>query len=202
MGFEISYQAIPADAGLIDRAIRDADYAGWLDSVPFWLRTGNGPGPRAEDATAALWQDLTELVRRHPGFESRNCYLDRWWDKLHYLLSANRRGAAGSATDGLMDMAIKGGRLISDHARAPQGCPVRYTSPAEAAEIAQVLRPMRVEQLRPHYSPADMEAAGVYKFFAGRDEREWEYLPDFFAAFRQFYLNVAEHDEGVIVCLD
>ncbi len=202
MGLDMSYQAMPADCGLIERARQDLELGEMLCLIPLWFRDGQGPRPGRWAAADALWRELGELARRHPGLEKRNCYLDRWWDKLHYLLSANRRGGTCSAADELLDKAIRGGEPVAEHARAPQGQPVRYTGPEEVAAIASVLRGLEIEQLRVHYSPPAMEAAGGYKFLAGRDDRDWEYLPEYFAALRRFYTEVAAHGEGVITCLD
>jgi Domain of unknown function (DUF1877) len=202
MGLDMSYQAIPADSGLLERAREDVELGEMLCLIPLWLEEGRGPRPGRCAAADALWHELNELARRHPGLEKRNCYLLRWWDELHYLLSVNRRGRAGPAADELLDKAVRGGAMVAEHARGPQGIPIRYVTPAEVAGIADLLGLLTVEQLRACYSPADMEAAGVYKFVAGRDELDWEYLPQYFEAFRRFYRDVAGRDECVIVCLD
>ena len=117
----------------------------------------------------------------------RNCYLDRWWDKLHYLLPGKRRGGPVSVADELVDKTFRGGEPIAEHARVPQGQPGRVVTPGEVDGIAALLGPLTVDRLRTHHSPQGMESAGVYKFVAGRDDRDWEYLPQYFGAFQRFY---------------
>lgn len=202
MGLDMTYQAIPADCDLIERARQDQEVGEMLCLVPTWFHDG-GPRRRSWPAAEQLWRDLVEWDRQYPGLASRNCYLSRWWDKLHYLLSANRRRDKGSEVDHLFDIAVRGGREIAPHVRAPQGVPVKYVSPDEVELIAVLLGPMTTEDLRAHYCPEKMEASHVYKFWADRaDESEWPYIAKYFGTFREFYLEAARHREGVIVCLD
>jgi hypothetical protein len=184
MGLDMSQQAIPANCGLFERARADVELGEILCLIPLWFREGFCPRSGRWPVADALWWELGELARQHPGLEKRNCYLDRWWDKLHFLLSAKRRGYAGSAADELLDKAIHGGDLIAEHVRAPQGVPVRFVTTAEVNAIAELLRPLTSNQLRVHYSPSDMEVAGMYKFVAGREEQDWECIPQYFEAKR------------------
>lgn len=204
MGLDMSYQAIPADCDLIGRAKREEAIGELLCLVPGWFRKGTGPGrpwPEAE----SLWRQLCECAALHPGLAKRNYYLDRWWDKLHFVLSANRRREKGSDVDNLLDKAVRGASEIADHVRATQGAPVKYVAPEEVAMIGALLEPVTAESLRGHFIPAKMDALGVYKFasLTERDhEVEWSHLANCFAEFRTFYLEAARHGEGVIVCLD
>lgn len=203
MGLDMSYQAIPPECDLIERARQEQELGEMLCLVPLWFRAGDGPRSRSWPEADKLWRELCELARQHPGLAKRNCYLDRWWDKLHYLLSANRRGGPGSEEDLLLDKAVRGDSEIAEHIRAPQGVPVKYVAPDEVELIAVLLEPMTAESLRVHYSPVKMEASGVYKFWADRaDDTEWRHIEDYFARFQLFYLEAARHGEGVIVCLD
>jgi hypothetical protein len=74
------------------------------------------------------------------------------------------------------------------------------TAPVES--IAQELRPMTADDLRAHYSPADMVSASVYKFAPGQEDFDWNGIPRCVESFREFYLDVAVRRECVIVCLD
>jgi len=201
MGLDMAYQAIPAECNLIGRAWQDEELAEMLSGVPYWFRNGAGPAswPEAEK----LWRELVDLAARHPGLESRNCLLDRGWDKLHYLLSANRRNDIGIDEDDVFDKAVRGDREITKHLRKRGGFPVKYVSPDIVQTIALLLEPMSAGGLRAHYDPAKMETSAVYKFWADRaDEDEWGHISAYFVSFRSFYLDAARHREGVLVCLD
>jgi hypothetical protein len=203
MGLDMSYQAIPEACDLIERARHEKGLGEMLCLVPLWFSNGVGPTRRSWPEAELLWRQLCELAGQYPGLAQRNCYLGRCWDKLHYLLSANRRHEPGSEEDTLLDKAVRGAAEIAAHVRAPQGVPVMYVSPAEVELIGVVLEPMTTASLRVHYSPAKMEASGVYKFWADRaDESEWRHIDDSFVTFQTFYLDAARHGEGVIVCLD
>ncbi|WPB80034.1 DUF1877 family protein [Archangium violaceum] len=206
MGLDRIYQAIPATAGLIERAREDAALGEWLGLVPSWFRKGPGgalaPG-KPDPGELELWQRVRALLEQQPGLEERNCDLGRSWDQLHYVLSAHRRGEPGSETDALLDMAVRGESLIAEHVRSGQGVPVRYTPPERVAELARVLTPMTWESLEKQCVPDRMEAAGVYKFFASHaSEQEWTWLREYFHRFRAFYLTAAEHGNTVLVCTD
>jgi hypothetical protein len=205
MGLDMSYQAIPADCDLIERARHDKVLGEMLCSVPHWMREFDYPPLKLWPEADELRQELLELDRRHPGLANRNCYLGRRWDMLHYLLSANRRGrhCAHTEEDLVLDMAVHGEREIAGHVRAPQGHAVKYVSPEVVELIAVLLEPMTAVTLRVHYDPTWMVARGVYKFFADQaDSSEWGYIVDSFVSFRDFYLATARHGESVLVCLD
>jgi hypothetical protein len=202
MGLDMSYQAIPAECDLIDRA-RDDQVAGeLLCRVPHWFRKGQGPKPGTWPEGEQFWNHLCELAIQFPGLEQWNFDLHRSWDELHYLLSATRRGAKGAEEDKFLDNAVRGTGEIADHVRAPQGGPVRYVTPSEVELIAVVLDPLNNESLRIHYSPKKMELRKVYKFWADR-AGEFEFSAvRYFDGFRAFYLEAASRGNGVIVCLD
>jgi hypothetical protein len=206
MGLDRVYQAIPVTSGLVERAREDETLGEWLGLVPFWFRKGLGGGlspGTPEPGELELWQRVRALLEQQPGLEARNCDLERRWDELHYVLSAHRRGEPGTATDALLDVAVRGESLIAKHVRSGQGVPVRHTPPERVAEIARVLAPMTWASLERHCVPDRMEAARVYKFFADRaDEREWIWLRESFDRFRAFYLAAAEHGDAVLVCTD
>jgi hypothetical protein len=196
------YQALPADCDLIERARKDKTLGEILPLVPGWIYGGfswkAGSWPEAEN----LWKECCELIRRHPGLDRRTCYLERYWDILHYLLSPKRRGAPDTEEGKALDSAVVGDSEIADHVRAGQGVPLRHVAPDKVELAAVVLEPMTADRLREHYNPARMEALGVYKFWADRaDESKWRHITEYFAAFRTLYLDAARHGEGVLVCL-
>ena len=205
MGLDRKYQCIPATSGLIEWARRDEalrECGEWFGSVPSWLwpDASLAPGGPPEPGELALWHRVRALREQAPGLAQRCCHLDRRWDKLHYVLSAHRRGEPCSETDALLDAAVDGELLIAEHLCSGQGVPVRYTPAERVTEIARVLAPMTWASLERHCIPERMEAAKVYKFFADRaDAQEWAWLREAFEHFRAFYLLAAEHGDTVLV---
>jgi hypothetical protein len=205
MGYETSYQAIPADCGLIEMARDNAEVARDLALINIWLgRDNNRPAPGREDAhKGLLWNWCCDLAGKHPDLHMKHCYLDRYWDKLHYLLSATRRGETITPDDLAIDRAFNAGSLVSEHALAGQGVPVRYLTPLEVRAVAAVVGPMTHAALAAHFQPVRMEHSGVYKFHAAHaDEHEWPWIIDFFDRFRDFFRNAAEEDLIVIIVRD
>ena len=202
MGLDMSYQAIPAKCDLIERAQHNQTVGEMLCRVPHWFRNGHGPKLGTWPEGEQLWQHLSELAIQYPRLERWNFDLNRCWDELHYLLSANRRGEKAAEEDNFLDKALRGSSQIADHVRAPQGIHVRYVAPSEVELIGVVLQPMKTESLRVHYSPKKMEQRQVYKFWADR-AGEFEFsAARFFDSFRAFYLEAAMRGDGVIACLD
>lgn len=205
MGLEMRYQAIPAESGLIELAREDVRIGESLCMLPVWFGSEDGgPAPGGEgERENPLWDWCCRLVAQYPELPFRRCNLGRRWDKVHYLLSATRRGEPGTDADLAIDRAFGAGELIADHVRATQGIPVRYLPPAVVREIAQLIEPIDHNVLAAQYDPERMEAAGVYKLSAEQaDEAEWRWIVASFEDLRQFLLAAAAAGDGAIVCLD
>ena len=205
MGFEMSYQAIPPNCGLIELARSDIEVGESLMSVPYWFtRSVPRPAPgREDDKKGRLWNWCCWLAGRHPELFARNCDLDRGWDELHYLLSATRRDEPVKPSDQALNRAFDTGELVAEHARGGQGVPIRFLSPAAVRDVAEAVRPMSHASLIAHYYPARMEAAAVYKFRADRaDEAEWMRIVQTFGEFQKFFLVAADVGDAVIVVRD
>jgi Domain of unknown function (DUF1877) len=207
MGLELSYQALPADCGLVERARADVAFADSVQLIPSWF-AHNRPAPEREGemhggATDPAWDWCCRLAAQWPDLYQRNCYLDRWWDKLHFLLSARRRGQAPQPGDDVVDQAFNAGGIIAEHVRAGQGAPIRYLEPAIVTAIASRVSPWRFEDVAVHYDAARMEAAAVYKHHAPCDEaREFIWLAECFTLFQSFFRAASAKGEAVLACKD
>lgn len=196
----MSYQALPATAGLIERARQEVAFGEILGWVPRFFHDrfdrvrGGPPWPDAD----ALCRDLRELAAQHLGLEQRNCFLDSRWDALYYLLSANRRGETAEPRDSILEHAVLGTEIIAEHVQGSQGAPVKWVPHNEVALIASLLRAMSPLDLRKHYNPPKMADAAVYKFWPDL----WNDTERRFAGFRQLYLDAAQRGEGMLVVLD
>lgn len=205
MGIERTYQAIPADSDLLDRVRARPELGEWLPIAMCRFRRADDPGgapPIPE--LLELEEIVTGLLAAQPSLADRNCYLDRRWDQIGYLLDAHF-GDGQDAARSLCRTAVRGEIEVADHARGGQGHPVRHTAPPTVARIAALLRPLTWEQLSRHHNPPAMEAADVYKADARDAERrdeERRYLGELFGRFRQVYLDAAAHGDMVVVTTD
>lgn len=202
MSADMSYQALPPAAGLIELARQDCELGEVLAFAPQFFVDKFKRSPRPWPAADRLCQKLREMSEQFPGVEKRNCFLDSRWDALYYLLSANRRREISGQADITFEHAVLGAEDIAEHVQGAQGAPVKYVRPDEVISIARLLETMSPLTLRKHYDPARMSDAGVYKFWSDRGEEEWADVEVRFAALRQFYLDAAHHGEGVMVVLD
>lgn len=203
MGFDLCLQALPGDCELLRQVRTDYELGELLARVPYWFRSGPPRGLESWPEAQRVWGWMVELERQFPNISQRNLDLERAYDQLHYLLSANRRGDAGDAMDGLMDVAIRGGAPIGQSVRGGQGCLVRSINATEVADIADLLDCMTSDDLMGHFNPVRMEAQNVYKFQADRVTDDGvRYLEQCFMAMQRFYRAAAQHGEDVIVVLD
>lgn len=205
MGYELSYQAMPAGCGLVERARSDTDFGGQVELLPYWFTASVvRPTPGNEGRVKGpLWDFCCELVGRHPELGGLHCRLDRFWDRLHYLLSATRRGEPSTPADRAVDRAFDAGDLIADHVHGGQGVPVRYLPTASVREVAAVVGPMSHTDLAAHFRPPRMQAAHVYKLGGFEsDEAEWRWITRYFDEFRGFFMAAAAGDYVVLVVKD
>ncbi|AKQ68383.1 hypothetical protein A176_005295 [Myxococcus hansupus] len=205
MGVETSYQAIPEGTALLERAIQDPDLGellGLLNSSLHgsWYESARRGGPPLNETEETLQHMALSLEHAHPGLKQRFYTLDRRWDMLHFLLSAERRGEPSLPLDDLFTVAVRGGALLAPHIRGGQGHPIRIVSAAQTQALAARLAEVSQNDLRRHYVPERMEEAAVYKWFAAHvSDSTWPVLWDAFEGLRDFYREVAAHGEAVLV---
>jgi hypothetical protein len=86
--------------------------------------------------------------------------------------------------------------------KGTQGFPIRYSSAIEVQEMAGYLLGITTHDLHKAYDPVHMEEQAVYKFSSDRAEREWELICHFFEGLKAFYIEVAAHQEAMLVLTD
>jgi hypothetical protein len=124
--------------------------------------------------------------------------VDKAWDGIAYLLSAERR-----ATDDLffpsdlLGQAVDGAEILNEE-RLDQGrsCP-RYLPPRKVKEVVAALKGIGPALFRKHFDPNAMEAADVYP--SGWHEDRLDYLLGYFKELKNFYKNAAARGHAVIV---
>lgn len=94
-------------------------------------------------------------------------------------------------------MAVLGDIKLPAYIHGGQGHTSGYNSPDVVQDVADWMRGITMELLRPYFDPVAMDET-VYKF-ASHLERSWENISDFFNGFKAFYLVVAAHGDAVLV---
>ena len=210
MGFDMTYQAVPSDPAWRERIWANKETWQELGIIPlqFSLLKRYPKHPLCPEAAA--------LLAAYPGIENRNCDLGRDWDKLHYLLSGNRRNTHPHSknfkhAEDIGTIAIRGFQRLNQGIIAGQGVQIRYTPAETILDVVLYLGTVTEADLRRYWDPPAMYEAGVYKIFnpyheqvqsTDYGEQEFGFALEFFDSLRRFYHEVFEHSEGCLVYLD
>lgn len=223
MGYDLSYQGIPADSGFVELigelAARDLHRANTTQFVPSWLQRGDlrgmHPGPGQEDALD--WPDAKETwawccaaVARYPNIRERYFFLGRRPGNWQFLLSATYRKNArwpkpaptderawndpGNASDALIAVAFLEAPPIAPGVVAGQGFPIQYIAPIVASEIGVYIAAKERDEIVPHLD--ELIAADEIPDY----RRDW-WLSEI-SALQSFWRAVAEAGDGVLVVYD
>lgn len=210
MGVELQYQGLPPASGLVELVrslvLTDPDEAQRLQFVPAMLRRE----PYISQG-GAIWDWCRDALIRFPGIEGRHLSLGRAFDKLHYLLSEERRsegwdGKFRESFDVLIAQAFGWGDEIASNLMATQGRPIWMIGPDAVREIGGCVARIEFVDIAANFDPARMERAGVYKAYYGSDaeyaKEELAWLGDVFNQFQLFFVRAAEADETVVYWID
>jgi hypothetical protein len=127
----------------------------------------------------------------------RYLYLDKAWDRIDYLLSAERRAQTTfSRREDLFYLAIHGDGVLNAAVDVGYG-PATFLSPQAVAQVAATLRPIDTKGLRKHWNTVKMGAAGVYGNLEGPGV--WQYVRYYFEEFKVFYTAAADFGHAIIV---
>ncbi len=202
MGLDMKYQAMPEGCDLLKRSRQEPEFANPLEFFSSIAREGT-------KFSDAVWQDFStaarQTIEQYPGLETRYLFWDRCWNKLYYLLSENRRQENCHPAPGpnlsLVEKAIFGGDAIHPNAQTTSGFRIRYLPSKDISEISDFLAEITSEMLYRHFDPVAMSKVGVYKMRGDEDDKEREWIQQNFEKLREFYVQAAAHNEGVITCL-
>ena len=185
----------------------------WAESVLAELRNkteGFPPGVRAQvERVAAQLKSKSQaskgpqLVKpkSEPEPERRVFSLEKDWHVLHYALNGTHDGGTGPLSD-----AILGGREIPDvegvtSFGAASSGPLRYLTSAEVQSIAAALLEVDPGQLLSKLDFADAQKKKIYLWHTLDDMTNWEYLPDLFGNFRDFYSEAARSGNCMLLSI-
>ncbi|MFM9064573.1 MAG: DUF1877 family protein [Pirellula sp.] len=127
----------------------------------------------------------------------RQCYLDRRFDVLRYLLTES---APDEATGRLFELAINGIWQIHPDATATQGYPICWSDAATTKRIHAALGPIEFSSLAAHFGTANFLAAELYK--KSLERREIHALHAYFCELKEYYRAAARANCGTLVLVD
>ena len=99
MGLEITIYALPDNSNLFRLVAISEDHG---EAAQFLDHYYSGKILRTlidSEVDKLFYAEAQSLKDKHPGIDYRSCYLDRYWDKLHFLLSEYRRNGSLSSTE-------------------------------------------------------------------------------------------------------
>ena len=193
--------------------LEDPAFVERAESVLAELRIKTGgfpPGVQAQvERVAAQLRSKSQpskgpqLVRPKPEPESerRIFSLEKDWHVLHYALNGTHDDGTGPLAD-----AILGGREIPDiegvtSFGTASSDPLRYLDSAEVSSIAAALIEVDPSQLLSKLDFADAQKKKIYLWHTLDDMANWEYLPDLFGTFRDFYSEAAHSGNCMLLSI-
>ncbi len=207
MGRESRLQAFPEDWPLVSQVQSGACSGDLLQAVYGYLSWLRGKqfttGPRAyfqleEDASRrAVFEATLSLLALDPGLIWRNCYLDRRFEVLRYLLTESARD---DSTRRLYQLAIDGSGSIHPQATATQGHPICWSDAETTMRIHAALRSVEFSSLAAHFGTAKFLATELYKKSVER--REIYALQAYFCELKEYYRAAAQVNCGTLVLVD
>ncbi len=138
-----------------------------------------------------------QLVTSKPEEETecKEFSLEKDWHVLHYALNGTHDGGTRPLAD-----AILGGREIPDVERA-SSFGMRYLTAEEVGDVANALKNVDPRQLLSKLDFEEAEQKEIYLSHTLQDLSDWEYLPDLFMVFRDFYIETARKRNAMLLSI-
>ena len=207
MGRESRLQAFPEDWPLVSQVQSGAcsgdllqavyHYLSWLrgkqfvtDPQAYFQLEEDGPRRAAYGATL-------DLLAVDSGLLWRQCYLDRRFEVLRYLLTESARD---DSTRLLYELAIDGSGSIHPQATATQGHPICWSDADTTKRIHAALSSVEFSSLAAHFGTAKFLAAELYKKSVER--REVHALLAYFCELKEYYRAATQANCGTLVLMD
>lgn len=204
MGHEARFQAIPEDCELLAHARTDLEVAELMEFFNSYAVDRHRPGWHPQ-TTAEIYfvSAVKELIQNDPGLVQRYLYAGgRNYDKIVYLLSAERRARHHNSDDSLVHTSIYGSERLHPEATATQGRPIGLVTAQDVSRIADFFDIVTFEQLHQYYDPPRMVQAGVYKMSLDENDELFKCVWSEFGDMRNLYREASRHNEAVVVVLD
>jgi hypothetical protein len=117
--------------------------------------------------------------------------VDKAWHAIHYMLTGRAEGGEAPAC-----LVIFGGIEVGEDLGYG---PPRLLKPDGVVEAANLLEQITPAELAKRYDPKAMDAADIYPKIWVRDGNEGlEYVLEWYAELREFYMNARNRGDGVL----
>ncbi len=122
--------------------------------------------------------------------------LEKDWHMLHYALT----GTAAPG-DTWISKCILGGRELPDVDGMMGYGPLRYLQAEEVRKISEELARVDPQTLLSRLDKDDAEEKRIYLAHTLDDLHDWDYLPQLFTQFRDFYSDAAQHGNAMLLSI-
>jgi hypothetical protein len=127
--------------------------------------------------------------------------LEKDWHVLHFALNGTHDGGTGPLAD-----AILGGHEVPDTEGVTSfgtvsSNPLHYLDSAEVSRVAAALLEVDPNQLLSKLDFADAQKKEIYLWHTLDDMANWEYLPELFRTFRDFYTEAARSGNCMLLSI-
>ena len=144
-----------------------------------------------------------QLVSSKPKLDAtrKDFSLEKDWHVLHYSLNATHDGGARPLAD-----AILGGQEIPDvegvnSFGAGSSDALRYLTAPEVRNVAAALREVEPSQLPSKLDVEHAQEKRIYLAHTLENLSDWEYLPELFGSFRDFYSDAANSGNAMLLSI-
>lgn len=136
-----------------------------------------------------------------PDVTRKDFSLEKDWHVLHSALNGTHDGGTGPLAD-----AILGGQQIPDAEGvmsfgAGSSGALRYLTAPEVRNAATALREIEPTQLLSKLDVKDAQEKRIYLAHTLENLSDWEYLPELFVSFREFYSDAADSGNAMLLSI-
>lgn len=130
---------------------------------------------------------------QEPEADKKEFSLNKDWHVLHYALNGTTEGG-----DAPLGFVVFGDKEFPEMEDVDYG-PARYLSPEQVRQVSAALQNIEPKSLLSKLNYEDAKRKRIYLDHTLNDLGNWTHLPELFIELRKFYLDAAEHGNGMIM---
>jgi hypothetical protein len=146
---------------------------------------------------ATLVDLLTRVLDSEDGdvpADGRWLEIDEAWQGIHFLLTGRPTGGRRPLAD-----AVLGGTPIGEELGYG---PARYLDPKQVKSVAHALAKLDEEEFRSRFDAEKLRSAGIYPCSWDNGEDDIDYLADYYTQLVDFFRQVAEAGDAMLMWVD